>query len=364
MIKNILIALFIAVVIITAIFIVFNIYGKDFIISRMESALGVKVGLDKISLNFPLSIELKGLKLGQSLSAERVSVAVNPLGFIAGKVLLDQIRITGPVINLEQSAQGKLNLPKLGKGNKVKLPQIFASRIVIQKGCVNFTDYKIAPEGFKISLNKINVNAAKVMLPLTSLKTKINASCELNSPDGQVLGRLALNGWVDFVPKDMDAVFTVKDLEAIYFTPYFGDFLSHRKLLSAMVNLTSGLKAKNNELAISNDLNLSNLRYAQEEPGPGELPEFNLAKNALDLFTDRNGNLKLAFEIKTKLDNPNISQEQLKKVILNAAMQNLASQNPVDIFEKVSSIIEQASKYGKKMKDIFSGKSGPDDQGQ
>ena len=358
MIKNILSALFIAIVIISALFIIFNIYAKDFIVSRMESALGLKVGLEKVSLNFPLSVEFKNLKLGQDLSAERVSVAVNPFGFIAGKVLLDEVFIINPVINLEQSAQGKLNLSKLLKENKGKPMPVFATRIIIQNGTINFTDNKVASYGFRVSMNKINADVGKVMFPVTSLKTEFNISCELDRPQGQALGNLSLNGWLDFGHKSMDATFIIRDLEATYFTPYFGDFLSHRKLESATVNLTSQLKAQDNDLVVNNDLNLSGLKYAaQQEQAPGELPEFNLAKNALDLFTDRSGNLKLNFEIKTKLDHPEVSQEQLKKTILNAAMKNLVNQNPVDLMEKVSSIIQQASKYGKQMKDIFSGKA-------
>ncbi|MFA6350165.1 MAG: DUF748 domain-containing protein [Candidatus Omnitrophota bacterium] len=363
MIKNILKALFVAVAIIAAIFVVFNIYAKDFIVGRVENAYGIKVGLEKISLNFPLSVELRGLKLGQALSAGRINVAVNPFGFIAGKILLDKVLIVDPIVAIEQSSQGKLNLPKFSE-NKGKTVQIFASRIIIKNGVVDFTDKKVVPEGFKVVLNKINVDAAKVMLPPTSLKTKFNASCEMDRPDSQVLGKLALNGWVDFGSKDAEAVFTMQGLEATYFTPYFGDFLSSRKLESATVDLVSQLKARNNDLTVNNDFNLSNLKYAQEEdiPGPGELPEFDLTKKTLDLFTDRSGNLKLSFEIKTKLDQPGISQEELKKIMLNAAMKNLANQDPVDIFQKVSSIIEQASKYGKQMKDIFTGKADPDEQ--
>jgi len=363
MIKNILSGIFVAIVIIAAVFIVFNIYAKDLVVSRMQSALGVKVGLEKISLNFPLSVELKGLELGSILSAERIKAAINPFGFIAGKVLFDEIRVSGAVVNLEQSSQGKLNLPVFAAGGKGKSPQVFASRIIIQNGIINFTDYKVSPQGFKVSMNKINADIAKAMLAPTSLKIKMDASCEIAGSSTQPLGGLALKGWVDFGPKDMDAVFTIKALEAVYFTPYFGNFLSSKILESATVNLVSQLKAKDNDLNISTDFNLSDLKYApQDEPGSGELPEFSFSKNALDLFADKNGNLKLNFEIRTKMDRPHVSQEELKKIMLNAAVSALANQNPVDIFEKVGSIIEQASKYGKQMKDIFSGKTSPEAQ--
>jgi Domain of Unknown Function (DUF748) len=191
---------------------------------------------------------------------------------------------------------------------------------------------------------------AKVSLPVTSLATDFNLSAQLTNPAGKVFGGIVFSGWLDYLAKDMDAKLEVKDLDVTNFSPYYGNFISNKKLLSAKLNLGSTFKAKSNALNIVTDLNLSNLVYEEAE---GQQMDLDLAKNALDIFTDTDGNLHLVFNIDTKLDNPALSQDKLKKIILKAAMKNLSSQSPQQIVDKVSSVIEKFKGYGKELKDIF-----------
>ena len=152
----------------------------------------------------------------------------------------------------------------------------------------------------------------------------------------------------------MDATLDVKDMELVYFSPYYGDFLSKRKLLSAKLNVACGMKAKDNNLAISVNFRLSDLVYEKEKPKEeGELPRLDLVRNTLDLFTDKQGNLILDFNINTKMDNPEISIAELKKAILNTAIKNLAGQKPEDLEEKATGIIEQFKDFGTQMKELF-----------
>ncbi|MDP2044077.1 MAG: DUF748 domain-containing protein, partial [Candidatus Omnitrophota bacterium] len=191
---------------------------------------------------------------------------------------------------------------------------------------------------------------SKVSLPITSLATNFDLSARLNTPAGKAFGDIAFSGWLDYLAKNMDAKLEVSGLDVTNFTPYYGNFISNKKLLSAKLDLGSTFKAQNNDLQIITDFNLSNLVYEKTEE---QQPELNLMKNALDLFTDADGNLHLVFNINTKLDNPALSQEKLKKVILKAAMKNLSNQSPQQLVDKVSGIIDKYKEYGKELKAIF-----------
>ncbi|MCU0652577.1 MAG: hypothetical protein MUC39_06540, partial [Candidatus Omnitrophica bacterium] len=126
---------------------------------------------------------------------------------------------------------------------------------------------------------------------------------------------------------------------------------------SAKVNLASKLKAENNDLKIDSHFRLSNLIYGQEEQAQERgLPSLDLTKNALDLFTDKKGNLDLDFILKTELDKPRISIKQLKRVILEAAMRNLANQPLDQTINKVQQTIKQFKDFGEEMQKIFGGK--------
>jgi hypothetical protein len=224
----------------------------------------------------------------------------------------------------------------------------------IKDGRLNFIDKKISPRGFLVRLDGIDLRISKVMLPPTSPNTKLSFSATVFGQEGLRLGAVEASGWVDFGPKDADVTLQVKDMEAAYFSPYYGTFISKKKLLSARLDLKSQLKAKNTSLDILSSLRLSGLVYAPSEPrAEGQLPSLDFTKNALDLFTDKEGNLNLDFSIKTELDDPKINVEELKKAILNAAVKNLSSQNPQDVMEKINDTIRQFKDFGKGMKDIF-----------
>lgn len=347
------------IVIISIIFICLAVFvgvsGRQVAEKKMEDALNINVEIGKISLGFPLSVHLEGLQVGHLLSADKISFSPNLLGLLAGKIVLSGLDIVNPVVNLEMAGDGKLVLPAFKKTGKQ--PPFFLTDFNIKNGRINFVDKKTVPEGFVVVLDNLNAHAAKVMLPLTSLNTKFDLSADIKDAAGNRLGEAGFGGEIDFGKKDMDAVFALKDLDITYFSPYYVNFISNKKLLSATLNIKSKFEAVNDDLAIDTGLRLSNLRYPPEEPKPeGELPSLNMARNTLDFFTDENGNLNLDFAIKTKLSSPNLTVAQLKQAVLSAAARNIASQNPASIIEKVQKNIEQFKDFGKQMEKIFKNK--------
>lgn len=332
-----------------------SLFAKQIVVKQIEQNIKLHTTLDKISVGWPLSIKLTKLSIGDLFRVDEISVSPNVLGFFAGKIVLSAVTLVNPVINLERSGDGSLGLPKLEQKGTQKQPPIYLTSLNIRSGKVVFTDKKVDPAGYKIILGEINCRIYKVMLPPTSLKANFKISADVLAVDNQKLGSAALNGWIDFGPKDMDAVLNIKDLDLVYFSPYYGNFISNKKLLSASLNVNTMFKSKDNNLSILTDFKLSNLTYAQGEQVEGELPELDLTKNALDFFTDSKGNLKLEFEVTTQLDHPALSAEQFKKIMLKAAAKNLANQSPVDLIQKVNDNIEQFKAIGKTLKNIFKG---------
>ena len=329
-------------------------FAKQIIVKQIEQNLKLPAKLESLRFCLPFSIKLNKLGVGDLFKADEVSVAPNILGFLAGKIVLNGVTLVNPVINLEQSADGSLNLPKLE--SKGKPPEIYLISLSIRSGKVIFIDRKIDPSGYKIILANIAGRISKVMLPPTSLKADFKVTADILDAESRKLGSAGLSGWLDYGPKDMDAGFTIKDLDLTYFSPYYGDFISSKKLLSAKLNVNTTFNSRNNNLNILTDLKLSNLTYASQDIVEGELPEINFSRNALEFFTDSKGNLNLEFEIDTKLDNPGVTVEQLKKIVLKAAAKNLSNQSPEELIQKVNDNIDQFKAIGKTLKNIFKGK--------
>jgi len=323
-------------------------YAPKIVEDQIRQNLKVKASLGKISLSLPFTITLEKLEIGNLASIKRVSFSPNLISLLFGKVVIHGLTITEPVINLEQDANGKLNLPVLEQ--KGKPPAIYLASLKVRNGKIIFTDRKVSEPGYQLLVDKLNISVSKVLLPVTSLAANFKISARLSNPSLKPFGSIAFSGWLDLPAKNMDAELEVKDMDITNFSPYYGNFISNKKLLSAKLNLLSTFKAKNNDLRIITDFDLSDLVYAPEED---ELAPPDLMKNTLDLFTDKNGNLRLKFDIDTKLDNPALSPDKLKKIILKAAMGNLSSQSPDELVDKVTNIIDKYKDFGKELKEIF-----------
>ena len=335
-----------------AIFLVANIliaaFAPRIVEQQIEQNLKLKASLSKISLSLPFTITLEKLEIGNLASIKKISLSPNLVALLFGKIVIHGLNIIEPVINLEQSKDGKLNLPVLEQ--KGKPPAIYLTSLNLRDGKIIFTDKQITPAGFQVIVNKLNIKVAKVALPITSLATNFSVSAELFSQQAEIFGKVTFTGWLDYLAKDMDAQLEVKELDVTKFSAYYGNFISNRKLSSARLDLTSIFKARNNALKIITKFNLSNLVYADAQEQSLDL---DLMKNALDIFSDSKGNLKLEFEIDTQLDNPALNQKKLQKIILKAAAKNLADQPPQQLIEKVANVIDQYKGLGKELKAIF-----------
>jgi hypothetical protein len=351
---------FIFFIIITAILILFilnlilSLFINKLVVGQLEKSLNVPISLKRASIALPLLINLDGLKIGDLFSSERVSVSPNILGLMSGRVVLNSITLINPVITLEQSRIGKFNVPEVLEDKNP--PALYIMRLLVKDGRFVFIDKKTDPKGFKVTLSRVNMDISKVMLPITSLKANFKITADVLKGLAGKIGEVSLLGWVDFGSKDMDATLTLKDLDASYFYPYYGNFLSERKVTFAKLNLKVKAEGEDNDLNISTNLRLSDLVYEEDKEGSSDALRLDFAKKALDFFTDEDGNIILDFYIKIKLDKPNISQEEIKKIILKAAAKNIASQEPENLIKKVNENIRQFKDFGKEMQKVFKGK--------
>jgi len=329
-------------------------FGKRIVCSQIEKSFGIETKIKFFSITPPFVVHIHGLDAGELLKADRISLYPNILGLLGGKVLLNKVTAINPSLVLIQSDQGKLNLPvSKQKGNPAK---IYLLSLYVKNAKVTFIDRKVKAEGFKTLINNLDIHASKALFPPSSLRINFKSTARFIRPEGDTLGSISFSGWVDFSRKDMDAKLELADLDVTYFSAYYGDFISNKKLLSAKLNATTYFNAKNNDLKTLTKFRLSDLTYSKEEKDPLGVPCLGLSKKALDLFTDANGNLNLEFEFNTRFDKPEMTISELQNIILKSTVKNIASQDPQDLLEKITDNIESFKKFGKELEDIFKNK--------
>jgi hypothetical protein len=326
-------------------------FGKAIIISQIEKNLKTKVSLEKVTFGLPLSINVDKLNIEGLLKADSISVSPSILGFLAGRIVLSDLKLIQPEITLTKSADGELNLPQFAA--KGKQPPFLLVGLKIKDGKFIFVDKKLDPDGYRVVVDKINLNISKVAFPPTSLYANFKASAVLVNGANKPAGQAAASGWIDFGPKNMDGKFELKDVEAAVLAPYYKNIVPGKKLGSAKLNFSADLKAKSNDLLAKCHLEFSNVAYEKEAEEQDKKQTIDIFSEALGIFSDASGKLTFDFSINTKLDNPRLDLINLKGSIAQAAVQNIAGQPSEDVIEKVKETAKKFKELGKGLKDIF-----------
>lgn len=331
-----------------------RVFGKTVIISQIENNLKLKASLARVSIGFPLSVTISKLEVGDLFKADTVSVSPSILGFLAGKIVLNELRIINPVIELVKSGTGEFNLPRME--SKGSLPPIMLAGLKIKDGKLTFIDKKINPEGHRVVVKDINADISRAAFPPASLYTNFKVSASLAGNDDTPAGSALASGWIDFRIKDMDGKVELKDIDGASLAPYYQSIIAGKKLLSAKLNFTADLKAKRNDLAAKCRLEFSNIVYAKPESAEGKGAVSDILPSILNIFSNDSGSVVFNFTVTTKLDKPKIDVVSLRGSIGQAALENAASQSPDKMIEKVKEAAGDFKEIGKSLKEIFNKK--------
>jgi hypothetical protein len=328
----------------------FILFGRKIICRQVERSLGLKTNFEGISFALPLSISVRNLRLGDLFSAETVSVSPSIAGFLAGKIILNEVRLSGPKFTLVKGPDGGLALPQF-KSDKPsgRQPQLFLLGLKIRDGKLTFIDKQIDPAGHTVKMENISVDIAKRIFPPTSRYVNFRLSLNLLDTTGRPTGEARAWGWVDFGPKDMQGKLQIKDMDVTTLLPYCQGFISSRKLAAARLNFNAEPQAKDNDLIIPCSIVVDRIAYEKEEG------TIDLAGKTIEIFSDDTGKVTFNFTLRTKLDKPYIDPKSLKAIFAQAALNNLANQDPASLYKKVKDTAEEFEDLGKTFKKIFKG---------
>lgn len=338
-----------------------SIFAKNIIKGQIEKQLKLKSEISSVSLSLPLNLEVNGFVLDGLAKIKKIKLSPSLAGLFTGKIILNNITLINPEITLERREDGTFNLPRVPQQGK---NQVLIAGLFIKDGIVSVKDKKAGDGTFSFSVNDINVKISKGSLlpyPITikyALSATLPARAEMKK--GQVQG----SGLIDWSHKDMQGDFKIYDIDVMFFKPYFsGVVSSDEQLKTSLAYLSADLSAKNNDLLIKCRLNVKNLAVAQETPPTTEettpsaqekpSAEEALAMLGIGLLQNRQGEIILQFDIKTRLDNPFSSYRiNLKGSVFQDVLEN-AIQNPEKTAETLKDISEQFKDKGKELKKTF-----------
>jgi hypothetical protein len=190
--------------------------------------------------------------------------------------------------------------------------------------------------------------------PLT-LKTYVYLDADIVSQRDDFLGGVRLNGWLNLLRKDMDAKFSVEDLEAAYFYPYLNKFLS--KIESGKFSFSADAISKDNNLNVDCHLEAKDLRFSVEplviDVAGQKITLFdNLSGLILDSVVGPGGGGVFDFSIHTKFDNPKLEGLQFKGNIFKSAVENVIKSTPQETIDTIKSVGKDFESIGKEFKNV------------
>jgi hypothetical protein len=335
-------------------YIAFNIFGKNLVLKQLSSMVDRPVAIRSLSLRFPLVIKVSGLEIKDFLKSD-MSLDVNPFGFLGGKLVLNNVFIKSPTLNLERNEIGVINIPlKMQPGpNKQQLPIVLG--LDIRDGQIHYVDNYKNFSGFKVNVYNINVRVKKRGLGL-SPAFNFAASASIGDENKQVKN-FKTSGWINLAKKDMNGTLEIKDLYTNSILPFYSQLFGNN-VSQANMNFDALLKAKNNDLNIKCHMILAGLQHQSQEeaekPPEEAQKDIKVFSNLFDIFSSPDGKIEVDFVVYTKLDHPGFDRVDFGSSLFKTATKNILSKPPEEVADKVKEIGKDIKAWGKeKGKDIL-----------
>jgi len=117
---------------------------KSRLLGLSEKAFSADISIGQARLRFPVSLELKDIKIGSAISISNVRIYPSPASFFTkNKLIISKVYITDPVISIKKEDVSQLSAAdflaaKEGQGpqSPLLLPDFLLSRIYIHNGTV------------------------------------------------------------------------------------------------------------------------------------------------------------------------------------------------------------------------------------
>lgn len=321
-----------------------------------------EVNFSTVKLSPLLALEIKDLDIQDFAKIDKVSISPVIVGFSKGKIVLGQLNLFRPKLSIGKSAEGGWNLPEgilekfQNKNDQGPQPALL-SGLLIKDGSLNFTDESQTP-AFSFSIKNINLDVGNKILSFNPILTRFRFYAEIITQDKRLPTVLSARGWIDFLQKDMKGMIELSDLDAVYFLPLYGKFLT-TNIKSGILTFKSDLVAKSNDLVANCRLAIKDLVFdkGKDETAPN-ISFFDIVAGGLQT---ENKEVNVDFVIQTKLDKPKVDFVKLSGTIVAKALGEQMIQSPQRTIENIKSVGKEFEKIGK---DFLKNKLGIDITGK
>jgi uncharacterized protein involved in outer membrane biogenesis len=313
--------------------------GQAILTNQIQRITHKKTTIRYFSITPTLRIDIKGLDVQGLVKSSKVSASISVVNLLRGRVVFRNLTFIQPefFINKTPPEVAKPSIYSVTINPSVNSPLGFKEarpvffgilRLDIRDGKIIFIDQTIKSGSIKISAEEIFAYIKNFYLYPVFAITEFKLSAAIPWEEGEERGKLELDGWINTAKGDMSATCRINDIDAIYLYPYYSIWVDLKKARSekAKLNFSSEIHGLNNDVTADCFLELTDMVRKPLEIGESEAKASKITNAVLDRFKELdNGEVKLNFKIKTKMDSPQFGFENFKSAFEEKLMRGRSS---------------------------------------
>lgn len=298
--------------------------GKDILLGQLEKITKKKVTAGYFGIAFPLNLEIKNLNVEGLANVSSVYISPSIIYLLAGKIALNRVVIENPDLTFEGKVPGAADIiaaplaevdKEEEKVEKTVPLRLIVKKLILKNGRIQFTDHGVSKEGLKFTVKDINLNLSNLYMFPVSVITNFELSGRIPWRKGEEEGKIDANGWINLYKKDIQAVLKVRDIDGIYFYPYYSNWvdLEGAHIEKAKLYFLSNVQGLNNNVTVDCHLELADIVRKPHNGSEGKEKAERITDAVLDYFKALDqGKITLDFIFKTKMDRPEFSFSNIK----------------------------------------------------
>jgi len=328
----------------------FLLEGRDFLIQTIESSLGVPVKSSRVYLELPPKVVMRDVEIGDQISIAQAQFIPSILGLIRGGLIFNELKLVQPRLIIRRLPK---NIYDFGLKGADQVPMIYIPYIDISDGVIEFRDETMAEdEPFVIRLSQwvVRINRSN---PLAPGRLEIFSQGYLLAGNNRQIGQMEMDGWADFLAKDMDARFFLSNVRLPYLLPYNKRFFK-KELISGNLRFSSRLNSRKNRLNADCRLEFFDIAFKEGLTPMAESDDLAIFTiMAFDAMLESQKQAAFDFSITTKMDAPKFENVRFSGTFMKTKIEASFKNPPEETAQEISKIGEQIESFGQAFGQLF-----------
>jgi uncharacterized protein involved in outer membrane biogenesis len=243
---------------------------KDIIISTVEKALNRRVTYKSGSFSLGRGADFVFTKVaimekdGSTvfISSDRIDIKIALLPLIEKKLVLKEVRLQEPYINLTRFKNGKFNFSDILEGNRESSIPLLIRTVRMKNGSATFADQAISQKGVISSLNNIDLFVSRLIRGKSST---FRLSAAIQGKAGN--GKIAFSGTAKLPSKNeplhdtrLDVKVTAANIDADNYWDYYSKYVPFRRI-SGNFDIDSDFRGKIYDFSSSGTAKVTGLNF-------------------------------------------------------------------------------------------------------